>query len=146
MSKSCRTRQFTGFGSTTVSSLIECVGAAKELDIISDGGLTVDETGEVWIGDVAKAIALGADAVMSGSLFKSCIDSPSVIHGYFGNASSQAKQNTTHIEGATVKVETNGRIIQEQMCLISDSLRSSVSYAGGKSIHDLFNVEWSIIN
>ncbi len=145
VSKSCRTRQFTGFGSTTVSSLIECVGAAKNLDIISDGGLTTEENGEVWIGDVAKALAIGATGIMSGALFRSCVDSPSIINGYFGNASEKAKEHTKHIEGETVRVETNGRTIVQQMALISDSIKSSVSYAGGKTILDLINTPWSII-
>ncbi len=146
VSSSCRTRQFTGFGSTTVSSLIECVEAAKTLDIISDGGLTVEENGEIWIGDAAKALVLGAKAVMSGALFKNCVDSPSIIHGYYGNASIQAKGHNHHIEGETIKVVTNGRTIAEQMKLIEDSLKSSVSYSGGTTLEDLTRVKWSVIN
>jgi GMP reductase len=144
VSKSCRTRQYTGFGSTTISSLMECAAAAKNIKIMSDGGLTV-ENGEVWIGDIAKAIRFGADCLMSGSLFSKCVDSPAIIGGYFGNASSTAKGNRTHVEGATLKVETNGLTIEEQMNLIEDSLRSSVSYSGGTKIQDLKNVDYFII-
>lgn len=146
VSKSCRTRQFTGFGSTTVTSLIECVEAAKnrKIKIMSDGGLTV-ENGEVWIGDIAKAIALGADFLMSGALFSRCIDSPSVISGYFGNASERAKNSRKNIEGTTVKIETNGLTIKEMMGLVEDSLRSSCSYAGTIRLTGLREVQYQIL-
>lgn len=137
VSNACRTRQFTGFGSTTVSNLLECVEAAKgEIAIMSDGGITV-EGDTVWVGDVAKALVLGADFVMSGALFSRCIDSPSLVNGYFGNASARAKQHSHHVEGTTVTVASNGLTIKETMKLIKDSLRSSISYAGGTNIQEL---------
>ena len=143
VSAACRTRQYTGFGSSTVSSLIECVSVAKNIKIMSDGGITV-ENGETWIGDVAKAICLGADFVMSGALFSRCIDSPAIINGYYGNASRSAKGHK-HVEGAKLLVETNGLTILEQIDLIEDSLKSSVSYSGGKKLSDLRKTKWSKI-
>lgn len=140
VSDACRTRQYTGFGSTTVSSLIECVAAAKTIKIMSDGGLTV-RNGEVWVGDIAKSLTLGAHFVMSGSLFSKCIDSPAVVNGYFGNASSAAKGNKVHVEGTTVNIQTNGLTIEEQMNLVEDSLKSSISYSGGTKIEDLRKAE-----
>lgn len=137
VSNACRTRQFTGFGSTTVSSLLECAEEADgDISIMSDGGITV-EGDTIWVGDVAKSLVLGADFVMSGALFSRCIDSPSLINGYFGNASARAKQNTHHVEGTTVTVSSNGLTIKETMKLIQDSLRSSVSYAGAKDITEM---------
>ncbi len=136
VSKSCRTREHTGFGSTTLSSLKEC-SLASNGDVISDGG-------HQQIGDIAKAIAFGADWVMSGSLFSKCIDSPSVIHGYYGNASRDAKGND-HVEGENIKVETNGLTIKEQMKLIQESLRSSISYSGGTNVYELFGAEYDIV-
>src|SRR5437868_4749071 len=127
--------QFTGYGSSTLGSLIECVKAAKTVDIISDGGITIED-GTVCIGDVAKALVFGAKFVMSGALFSQCIDSPAVVHGYFGNASEVAKGND-HVEGKLVEVVTNGKTIKEQMKLIQQSLRSSISYSGGRNIGDL---------
>jgi GMP reductase len=144
VSNACRTRQYTGFGSQTASSLIECSKVAKRIQLISDGGLTVIN-GEVWIGDVAKAICLGADMVMSGSLFSRCIDSPAIVDGYYGNASRDAKGHSNHIEGTTLKIETNGLKIVEMMDLISDSLKSSVSYGGGGKLADLRKVKYNII-
>jgi len=143
-STSCRTRQFSGFGCSPVSALIECAKACRNIVLMSDGGLTVED-GEVWIGDVAKAIRFGADFVLSGSLFSRCLDSPSILNGYYGNASRIAKGNS-HVEGAKVNVETNGLTIEQQMDLISDSLKSSVSYAGGKDLSALKNVKFDILN
>ena len=145
VSKSCRTRQYTGFGSSTVSSLIECIDVAKTIDIMSDGGLTVDDRGEVWVGDINKSLVLGSDFVMSGAAFSKCINSPSVINGYYGNASEQAKQSKKNIEGAKIQIETNGLTISQMCDLISDSIKSGVSDAGGTDLTAFNSVEWARI-
>ena len=144
VSKSCKTRQYTGFGSATISSLLECADAAKYIDIMSDGGLTVDNNGEVWIGDINKSLVLQSDIIMSGAIFSKCIDSPSIINGYYGNASADAKGHTKHIEGTNVKVITNGLTINQMCDLIEDSIKSGVSYAGGKDLNAFKTVEWNI--
>ena len=146
VSKSCRTRQYTGFGSSTVSSLIECINAAKTIDIMSDGGLTVDNNGDVWVGDINKSLVLGSDFIMTGAAFSKCLDSPSIINGYYGNASEQAKQCKKNIEGAKIQVETNGLTISQMCDLISDSIKSGISYAGGKDLSAFQTVEWGVIN
>ena len=144
VSTSCRTRQYTGFGSSTVSSLMECVSAAKTIDIMSDGGLTVDNNGEVWIGDINKTMVLGSDFIMSGALFKNCVDSPAIINGYYGNASEYAKQSKKNIEGARLQVETNGLTISQMCDLISDSIKSGISYSGGSDLSAFGKVKWKI--
>lgn len=145
VSKSCRTRQYTGFGSSTVSSLIECVAATKNMDVMSDGGLTVDINGEVWIGDINKALVLGADVIMSGAIFSKCIDSPSLVDGYFGNASIEAKGHNKHIEGTNVKITTNGLTISKMCDLIEDSIKSGISYAGGTNLEAFNTVNWDLL-
>jgi GMP reductase len=144
VSKSCRTRQFTGFGSPPVTALQECAQAANNIKIMADGGLTVRD-GEVWIGDIAKAIRFGADFVMSGSLFSRCVDSPAILNGYYGNASRSAKGHAKHVEGTTLNIQTNGLTIEEQMNLVEDSLRSAVSYAGGKNLNALKTVDYYVV-
>jgi GMP reductase len=145
VSTSCRTRQYTGFGSTTVSDLIECVNVSKTIDIMSDGGLTVDN-GEVWIGDINKALSFGANFIMSGAAFSKCLDSPAVIDGYFGNASADAKGHNKHIEGTNVKIVTNGLTISQMCDLIEDSIRSGISYGGGKDLSAFNSVEWDLLS
>ena len=137
VSKACQTREFTGFSNNTVDTILELSKVNKELKkplvLITDGGLTV-ENNTVHIGDIAKALVLGADWIMSGSLYSRCIDSPAIINGYYGNASSNAKGNNKNIEGTNIKVESNNRTIQEMINLVHESLQSSISYAGGKDI------------
>jgi GMP reductase len=143
VSSSCRTKEYTGFGSTTVTDLIRCTSAANKIKIISDGGLTLSNN-EIWIGDIAKSIKFGADYVMSGALFKNCLDSPAIKNGYYGNASRKAKGNT-HVEGTTLSVETNGLTIKEMIKLTEESLRSSVSYSGGKNLQSLKDVDYQVV-
>jgi hypothetical protein len=128
-----------------VSDLIECVNVAKEIDIMSDGGLTVDNNGEVWIGDINKALVLGSNFVMTGAAFSKCIDSQSVVNGYFGNASVAAKGNRNHIEGTNVQLVTNGLTINQMCDLIEDSIKSGTSYAGGTNLSAFNSVEWNLI-
>lgn len=143
VSKACRTRQYTGFGSSTVTSLIECVEAVKNAKIMTDGGLTV-ENGEVYIGDINKSLVLGADYIMTGSSFSKCINSPAIINGYYGNASQAAKGNNKNIEGTTVKISTNGMSIDQMCDLIEDSIQSGISYAGGNDLTAFKTVEYAI--
>jgi GMP reductase len=145
VSKACRTRQYTGFGSSTVSSLLECFEASKNVKIMTDGGLTVDSNGEIWVGDINKSLVLGSDYVMSGSAFSKCVDSPATFNGYYGNASESAKGHRRNIEGTNLKVVTNGLTISQMCDLIEDSIRSGISYAGGKDLSAFKRVQYSII-
>lgn len=143
-SAACLTRQYTGFGSPAITTLQEISQAANNIQIIADGGLTVTNN-EIWIGDIAKAIRFGADFVMSGALFSRCVDSPAILNGYYGNASQSAKGHRKHVEGTTLDIRTNGLTIEQQMDLVEDSLRSAVSYAGGKNLNALKTVDYYVV-
>src|SRR6201985_2436373 len=67
----CTTRMVTGAGMPQITAVSEAYKAGREhnIPIISDGGIK-------YSGDVAKAIAAGADAVMIGSLFAGVDESP----------------------------------------------------------------------
>jgi IMP dehydrogenase len=67
----CTTRVVTGAGMPQVTAIQECVAAAGEHDVpvIADGGIK-------FSGDVAKALAAGANSVMIGSLFAGTEESP----------------------------------------------------------------------
>lgn len=71
----CSTRVQTGHGIPTLTSLLSCKGLGVEL--IADGGI---KTG----GDVTKALAAGASAVMVGSLLAACEESPGQV--FYKNA------------------------------------------------------------
>ena len=67
----CTTRVIAGVGVPQVSAVLECAKAARELgiSIVADGGIQ-------YSGDLVKAIAAGADAVMIGSLFAGTDEAP----------------------------------------------------------------------
>ena len=67
----CTTRVVAGAGVPQISAVMECARAAEKYDvpIISDGGIK-------FSGDITKAIAAGAHAVMIGSLFAGTDEAP----------------------------------------------------------------------
>jgi IMP dehydrogenase len=67
----CTTRIIAGIGVPQVTAIMECAreAAKAKIPIIADGG--VKQTG-----DIAKAIAAGADSVMIGGLFAGVEESP----------------------------------------------------------------------
>src|SRR6516225_5459529 len=70
----CTTRVVAGVGVPQVTAIYEAAQAARTagVPVIGDGGLQ-------YSGDIAKAIAAGADAVMLGSLLAGCEESPGEI-------------------------------------------------------------------
>lgn len=77
----CTTRVVAGVGVPQVTALMECTEAAAKYDVplIADGGIK-------QTGDIAKAIAAGADAVMIGGLFAGLEESPGEKILYEGRA------------------------------------------------------------
>ena len=67
----CTTRMVAGIGVPQISAIMEVKKALnkKKVKIISDGGIK-------FSGDVAKALAAGADAIMMGSIFAGTDESP----------------------------------------------------------------------
>ena len=67
----CTTRVITGMGVPQITAIMEaCKGVAgSKATVIADGGIR-------QMGDIAKAIAAGADAVMLGSMFAGFSQSP----------------------------------------------------------------------
>jgi IMP dehydrogenase len=70
----CTTRVVAGVGVPQVTAIYEAAKAARPagVPVIGDGGLQ-------YSGDIAKAIAAGADAVMLGSLLAGCEESPGEV-------------------------------------------------------------------
>jgi IMP dehydrogenase len=67
----CTTRVVTGAGLPQVTAILDCARATREagVPLVADGGIK-------FTGDVTKALAAGADAVMIGSLFAGTEESP----------------------------------------------------------------------
>ena len=70
----CTTRVVAGVGVPQISAVFECAeaAAASGTPIISDGGIQ-------YSGDIAKAIAAGANTVMLGSMFAGVDESPGEV-------------------------------------------------------------------
>ena len=67
----CTTRVVSGAGVPQITAIAECARASKEagVPLIADGGIK-------YSGDITKALAAGADAVMIGSLLAGTDESP----------------------------------------------------------------------
>ncbi len=70
----CTTRVVAGVGVPQVTAIYDCAQVARRagVPLIADGGLTSS-------GDIAKAIAAGADAVMAGSMLAGTDESPGEV-------------------------------------------------------------------
>ena len=153
----CTTYGQTGFGTPMFSCIQECAAVAR-MPIIADGGIRTN-------GDFAKAIVAGGTMVMAGSIFAACSDSPAdtvyreIITNelskggtgkiivkpykvYYGSASAKNKVANVHVEGRVVELECNKMTYAEKLHEITESLQSSISYAGG----DFSEVEYGIRN
>ncbi len=77
----CTTRVVTGAGVPQISAIQECGRVARErgVPLIADGGVK-------FSGDITKALAAGADAVMIGSLFAGTEESPGETILYQGRS------------------------------------------------------------
>lgn len=75
----CTTRVVAGTGVPQVTAIFDCAQAAARhgIPVIGDGGIQ-------YSGDIAKAIAAGADAVMLGSLLAGVDESPGEVVLYQG--------------------------------------------------------------
>lgn len=77
----CTTRVVTGSGMPQVTAITDCARAAEHfgIPVIGDGGIK-------YSGDIAKAIAAGANSVMIGSLFAGTEESPGETILYEGRS------------------------------------------------------------
>jgi IMP dehydrogenase len=77
----CTTRVVAGIGVPMVTAIAECARAAEKYNVpvIADGGIR-------YSGDITKALAVGASAVMIGSLFAGTDESPGEVILYQGRS------------------------------------------------------------
>lgn len=135
----CTTRIKTGFGIPNVTSLQQISEIAK-VPIIADGGIRTS-------GDIAKALAVGANTVMIGSLLAGTEEAPgeSFINpnGHFkeyrGLASRATKtihgQQVRNVEGESTMVRFKGKV-EPIIDDLLDGVRSALSYAGAPTLSD----------
>ncbi len=77
----CTTRIVAGVGVPQLTAIMDCAEAARTagIPVIADGGIK-------YSGDLAKAVAAGADTVMIGSLFAGTDESPGEVYLYQGRS------------------------------------------------------------
>ena len=147
----CTTRMVAGIGVPQISAILEVKQALKnkKIKIISDGGIK-------FSGDIAKALAAGADAIMMGSIFAGTDESPGkkfkvkgkIYKQYRGMGSIGAmssgsanryfqknfKDKSKFVpEGVEGRVEYKGSI-SKIIYQLQGGLRSSMGYIGAKNL------------
>ena len=150
----CTTRMVAGIGVPQISAIMEVhkVLKRKKIKIISDGGIK-------FSGDIAKAIAAGADAIMMGSIFAGTQESPGkkfkignkFFKQYRGMGSIGAmsagssnryfqknyKDKSKFVpEGVEGRVEYKGNV-SKIIYQLKGGLRSSMGYIGAKKLEDI---------
>ncbi len=77
----CTTRVVAGVGVPQFSAILECAeeGARQDIPVIADGGIKLS-------GDLAKALAAGAEVAMIGSLLAGTDESPGEVYLYNGRS------------------------------------------------------------
>jgi len=121
----CTTRIIAGVGVPQLTAILNCADALKgEIPIIADGGIR-------YSGDVAKAIAAGADCVMIGSLFAGTKESPGEMVLFEGR-SYKTFRGMGSLEA--MKVGSKDRYFQEGVQdpgkLVPEGIAGRVPYKG----------------
>lgn len=141
----CTTSIQTGIGIGQVSSLLNIYFSRSKkklkIKIIADGGIKNP-------GDVAKAIALGADVVMLGRMLSGTKETPGEVikyngqlwKKYRGSASFGVKMRNEFIEGEETMVAYKGTV-NTVIDGISDGLKSSMSYMNCFNLDELRKTE-----
>jgi len=135
----CITRSVTGHGAPQLTAIADVAEALRPLNvgIIADGGIRTS-------GDIVKALAAGADAVMIGGLFAGCVETPGEniitpsgnFKVYRGMASKEAyadnpnrKSKHPTAEGINTMVPSNGPA-QEVVSRLVGGIQSGLTYSG----------------
>ncbi|NTV01571.1 MAG: IMP dehydrogenase [Chlorobiaceae bacterium] len=152
----CTTRVVAGVGMPQLTAVMKCAEEAAKTGtpIIADGGIK-------YSGDVAKALAAGADTVMMGSIFAGTDESPGetiLYEGrrfkayrgmgslgamsepegssdrYFQDASPETKKYVP--EGIEGRIPAKGKL-EEVVYQLIGGLKSSMGYCGVRNIGEL---------
>ena len=142
----CTTRGVLGIGIPQITSTVDCAAArdyffkrrGKYVSIITDGGMRIG-------GEICKALAAGADAVMVGSAFAKAREAPG--RGYhWGMATSHANLP----RGTRIKVGTTGTLkeilfgpakVDDGSQNLVGALKTSMGSLGASNTKEMHDVE-----
>lgn len=128
----CTTRVIAGIGVPQITAIYDCATVAKEygVPIIADGGIK-------YSGEITKAIAAGASAVMLGSMFAGTEESPGEAEIYQGRR-FKAYRGMGSL--AAMKQGSKDRYFQDDdKKLVPEGIEGRVAYKGplADTIHQL---------
>ena len=130
----CTTRVIAGIGVPQITAVYDCATVAREygVPVIADGGIK-------YSGDITKAIAAGASAVMLGSLFAGTEESPGESEIYQGR---RFKVYRGMGSLGAMKQGSKDRYFQEssnEKKLVPEGIEGRVAYKGplADTIHQL---------
>jgi IMP dehydrogenase len=153
----CTTRIVTGYGVPQLTAIMDCaeVGQALKVPVIADGGIRNS-------GDLTKSLAAGASTVMIGGLLAGTDESPgaTVIRAdrrykiVRGMASLSANIERRKLDKNELAIEEWGEVVPEGVeatvpykgamvdviYQLVGGLRSGLSYAGARSIEELWQL------
>ncbi len=124
----CTTRVVAGTGVPQITAIYECAKAASRhgIPVIGDGGIQ-------YSGDIAKAIAAGADAVMLGSLLAGVDESPGEVVLYQGERFKEYR-GMGSIGAMKARSYSKDRYFQEGVGniqkLVPEGIEGRVAYKG----------------
>ena len=150
----CTTRMIAGVGVPQLTAIMDVVGACRDahVPVVADGGIK-------YSGDLAKAIAAGADCAMVGSILAGTDESPGDVFLYqgrtykayrgMGSVGAMARGSADRyfqedvkddlklvpegVEGQVPYKGPSGNVIDQMI----GGLRAAMGYTGSETIHDL---------
>ncbi len=155
----CTTRVVAGVGLPQLTAIAECAAAAEPrgVPVVADGGIK-------YSGDIVKALAAGAAAVMLGSLLAGLEESPGevVIYegrrfkeyrgmGSLGAMKGRARDRYASAQGSEEQITASGKLVPEgiegqvpykgrladYMFQLMGGLRSGMGYVGAANLQEL---------
>lgn len=128
----CTTRVVAGVGVPQLYAVMECAAEAQRLNlpIIADGGIR-------YSGDIVKALAAGASAVMLGNLLAGCEESPGEIE-IFRNRAYKVYRGMGSV--AAMRQGSSDRYYQvDPRKIVPEGVEGRVPYRGplSETIHQL---------
>jgi len=131
----CTTRIVAGVGVPQLTALVDAIGEARKsnIPVIADGGIK-------YSGDLAKAVAAGADCCMVGSLLAGTDESPGEVFLYQGR--SYKSYRGMGSLGAMARGSADRYFqqeVRETLKLVPEGVEGRVPYKGpaGNVIHQL---------
>ena len=149
----CTTRIIAGVGVPQLSAVLNVVQTAKDIPVISDGGVR-------FSGDIVKAIGAGADSVMLGSALAGTEEAPGEVELYQGRsfktyrgmgsigAMSKRTDANRYMQGEDIDTDKlvpegiEGRVpfrgwLKDVVYQLEGGLRQGMGYTGSKNIEEL---------